>query len=174
MSVSVRRESVGILTARDSGRGADGVAWPAMTQVVTAPIRPPAAVRTAFWLAVASIVAGGVSAVLIFFDADLLAGGHGDEGVAYGSAGFALVVLALQLLLAFRMRAGAGWARIALTVLMALMLLAAPEDVSYLLGHAGSVIGSAELAASCLEGLLALGFLVAAYLPGTGAWFRRR
>ena len=54
------------------------------------------------------------------------------------------------------------------------MLLAVPEDVSYLMGHADGVIGLAELAASCLEGLLAVGFLVAAYLGGTGAWFRRR
>ncbi|GAA1553458.1 hypothetical protein GCM10009827_087720 [Dactylosporangium maewongense] len=144
-----------------------------MTQVVTPPIRPPAAVRTAFWLAVASTVAGGVSAVLIFFDIDLLSGGHGEK-VAYGSAGFALVVLALQLLLALRMRAGAGWARIVLTVLMVVMLLAVPGDVSYLAGHTGSVLGLAELAASCLQGLLALGYLGAAHLRGTGAWFRRR
>ncbi|GAA1535125.1 hypothetical protein GCM10009827_061690 [Dactylosporangium maewongense] len=145
-----------------------------MTQVVTAPIRPPAAVRTAFWLAAASIVAGGVSAVLIFFDIDLMYGGHGNEKVAYGSAGFALVLLALQLLLALRMRAGAGWARIVLTVLMVVMLLAVPGDVSYLMGHTRSVLGMAELAASCLEGLLALGYLVAVHLHGTGAWFRRR
>jgi hypothetical protein len=145
-----------------------------MTHVVTAPIRPPAAVRTAFWLAAASIVAGVVSAVLIFFDIDLLAGGHGDAGIAYGSAVFALVFLAVQLLLAFRMRAGVRWARIVLTVLMVVLLLAVPGDVLYLMGHAGSVIGLVELAASILEGLLALGFLVAAYTGGAGAWFRRR
>jgi hypothetical protein len=78
-------------TARDSSRGANAVAGPAMTQVVTAPIRPPAAVRAACWLAAASILAGVVSAVLIFFDVDLLAGGRGDAGIAYGSAVFALV-----------------------------------------------------------------------------------
>ncbi|KAA2264843.1 hypothetical protein F0L68_07135 [Solihabitans fulvus] len=95
-------------------------------------VAKPKAVDTAFQLWIASVIVGLVANLISFATAqDVLNKTNEKLGTAlqqsspsYGSAIFSLVILALWVVLIFQMRGGANWARIVLTVLGGLSILA--------------------------------------------------
>lgn len=157
--------------------------------------RPPATVRTSAALWCVYVLLGVVNVILIFLSIDeLVALGIAASGVDASAipAGFVaqlreqvsaavttrgvgrLIGLALVLGLALRMRTGANWARITLTVLAIVVLVftaAGLQDV-LLLGDAGGV-GTALLFLTFAELVVPLVALVLMYVR-TAGWFRRR
>lgn len=148
------------------------------------PPQRPKEVDLAFWLWVASIVVGVVGAVVAFSQLDALvqqaldAQGLGADpavrdaaragafiGVVVGSV-IGLIVVGLELLFAFKMRAGRNWARITLTVIGAIGILLS------LVGFAQPQPG-ATVITGVLGLLLTAAAIVAMFLPGAKPWFQR-
>ncbi|SFW85318.1 hypothetical protein [Amycolatopsis australiensis] len=122
----------------------------------------PSTVEGAFWAFIASTVLGLVGGVLIFASRDAIAAALRDSTRRSGGTltdaqidqavnitmivalVIAVIIAALYLLFAFKLRAGRNWARIVLTVITALQLISLLAGQSTVLGYvsvAAAVVG---------------------------------
>lgn len=142
----------------------------------------PKEVEISFWLWIATLVLGGLGAVITYFQIDEIRAQAVNETLAdnptldpsvvenAATAGLVvgvvigLLLIAAQVAFVFLMRGGRNWARIALAVLGGLGVLVG------LLGLAGS--SGALGAGSLLQLLLLIGAIVTMFLPAANAWFR--
>jgi len=133
----------------------------------------PADVDNAFKLWLVSIGIGvlGIIASLIFTDRDALAQKLKDSGSTLGTnqlhsaVNATLIIIGLELLFAFKMRAGRNWARIVLTVLGVLGVLSALYGLT-----AGLTIGTILNIISILVVIAAIVFM---FRPASRAYFSR-
>jgi hypothetical protein len=132
-----------------------------------APARP-STVEGAFWAFIASTVIGLVGGLLIFGNRDAITdalrnsnrqSGGGltetqiDQAVNIAmitAVVIAVIIAALYLLFAFKLRAGRNWARIVLTVLTALQLLSLLVGQSTVVGYVGVLAAVAGVVLSFL------------------------
>lgn len=134
-------------------------------QPAAAPARP-STVDGAFWAFIASTVIGLVGGLLIFGNRDAIAdvlrqsnrqsGGGLTESQIDQATSFAMttavviavIIAALYLLFAFKLRAGRNWARIVLTVLTALQLLSLLVGQSTIVAYVGVLAAAVGVALS--------------------------
>ncbi|MFJ6370865.1 hypothetical protein ACIQK5_22145 [Streptomyces virginiae] len=136
---------------------------------------PPAAVRAAFALWVTAVAAGA-------FETALMVGRDPAEGFGAGLA-VRLVVFTAAVLVAVRMRGGAGWARIALAIGLGVLGTASlvVEPLGYLLD--GGSLADALSRADALERVFVgsrtvhlaavLTAVVLMFRPAANAYFRK-
>jgi len=154
---------------------------PGANDVRKEPVVAPADVDKAFKLWLVSIGIGvlGIIASLIFTDRDALAQKLKDSGSTLGTdqlnsavnatliggAIIGIFIIGLELLFAFKMRAGRNWARIVLTVLGVLGVLSALYGLT-----AGLTIGTILKLISILVVIAAIVFM---FRPASRAYFSR-
>ncbi|WP_101789238.1 hypothetical protein [Nonomuraea indica] len=147
----------------------------------TAQADPPPVVRTAAMLWLFAVAAGAFEATLMVTGA--LADGAALGGLLPGIA-FRLAVFTAAVLLALRMRAGAGWARWTLAVTLGvfgtLSLVVEPArwlldggSVAAALAEAG-VVDLVFMASRSLHLLAVLGAVTLMFQPRSNAYFRDR
>lgn len=149
-----------------------------MTDTAVGRTGRPGKVEAAFRLSLAAIAAQAVVWVLGTFAVAPTGFGEmrdemGRDGAvvqAAVSGGFLVVLSALWLLLALRTRAGAGWARIALTALGVLFLLTGLGTDGFRWSSAAGGTGGL-LPHDLLPDLLAAGAIVLMFLPASNAYF---
>ena len=123
-------------------------------QPTAAPARP-STVEYAFWAFIASTVIGLVGGLLIFGNRDAITDALRNSNTQNGggltetqidqavniamitAVVISVIIAALYLLFAFKLRAGRNWARIVLTVLTALSLLSLLVGQSTIVGYFG-------------------------------------
>ncbi|MGW7319656.1 hypothetical protein [Streptomyces sp. NPDC054865] len=158
-----------------SGTAVPGSRVPAPAGSAPGPAGPPAAVRTAWALWLTAVGAGAFETTL------MVARTPGDAGAGLV---FRFAVFTVAVLVAFRMRSGAGWARIALAVGLGVLGTASlvVEPLGYLLdgGSPGDALGRADFpdlvfGASRVVHLAAvLTAVVLMFRPAANAYFRAR
>jgi hypothetical protein len=133
---------------------------------------PPAPVRRAFVLWIAAVVVGVAGSVLGLVLTPSAPGASAGTG-ASGIAGFVvgLVVLALFVYLATRMRRGANRARVTLAVLGVATVLSSVVGALLTLGVARPISGL-SLVPDLVQSVLVVGAVVSAHQGPAAAWFR--
>ena len=153
-----------------------------MQPVTMTPTEAPGSVRAAFWLALTSIAVGLLHSFL-----NLVYVHQGDAGRALSEAGadteslrrstvaVAAVLLVVQLVIIFRMRAGARWARTVLTLLLLIQLVSywvivgRPSDQV----DTGTLAGKMDLVANSAAASLGVLTLVFLHTRASRSWYRK-
>lgn len=127
---------------------------------------PPAPVRRSFVLWIAAVVVGLVGSVVSLVTTPTVATGGGVPGLVLG-----LVLLALFVYCAVRLRQGLNWARVTLTVVGGISVL---STVLGLLLSAGLGIsfGAVSTIANLVQAALIVAAILYAYQAPANAWFR--
>lgn len=142
---------------------------------------PPSPVRTAFLLWVINVALSVLSIVLLVLGGPdlMLAGQTVDPAMrqaamigVYVAVGFLLVLIALELFFAVKMRAGRNWARIVLAVLGGLAIVLGLAGIGATLAMLDSGgLGAANAVISLIGYPLTVAAIAFMFVPGARAWF---
>ncbi|MFG1883403.1 hypothetical protein [Micromonospora sp. NPDC049102] len=129
----------------------------------------PGAVRNAFRLTLLVIGLALLSNVVSLFDGGREEAEAAGTGAVWGAVAFAVVLVILQFLVAFKMRAGARWARTVLTILAVLQLIGTVVGLADVEGGFGTV----HLVLNVLVAIIDIAVLVLLYRPESNRYFAR-